>query len=229
MDHELYPYQERRWQKLLVRTRDEDGQGSQHQCEPANGQLDRQGWAAAYLLVSFFRGEWEGHNSLCFYRFDPKKRRYCCSLISHTHIHTRVHAYPHTYKYMYLHVHIHTCTYTCMYAHTCMYMHIHGCIHMYTHKYTCICRQMRYPQSSFAHRPQPQPSLPGLLFKLTSSSPTWSPHILLLPTMSSAPLCGHFPLCPTSLQCDPHEGKLRVIVVTNFALCIGPSSQRPAL
>lgn len=30
LDHKLYPYQERREQKLLMRPRDEDGQGSPH-------------------------------------------------------------------------------------------------------------------------------------------------------------------------------------------------------
>lgn len=82
---------------------------------------------------------------------------------------------------------------------------------------------MRYLQGSLAHRPQPQPSLPGLLFKLPSPT-TWSP------IFCSCLQCPHLPCvitspCPISLQCDsPHEGNLRVTVVTNFALCAGPSS-----
>jgi hypothetical protein len=185
-----------------MRTRDKDGQGSQHGVSrQMDSWTDRDGLLPTSVSASSGQNGKEGRNSLCFYRLDPKKRRYCCSLITHTHrpthmctgIPTHIHIYvhpcvcvcvcihihTHIYTHIYTHVYIHT--HACMYMHasTRVYVHIHGCTHthIYIHMYTHISTYA-YAHKRGAHRiASPtghslSPAFQVCCFKLTSSSAT---------------------------------------------------------
>lgn len=128
--HELYPYQERRRQKLLMRTRDEDGQGSQHQCEPANGQLDRRG-GLLHTSLSASSGESGRDTIACVFTDLTPRRGDTAAHLTHTHTHTctcipthiQIYVPSCTYTHVYIHMHVHTYMY--VYAHTWVYTHVY--------------------------------------------------------------------------------------------------------
>lgn len=136
--HELYPYQERRRQKLLMRTRDEDGQGSQHQCEPANGQLDRRG-GLLHTSLSASSGESRRDTIACVFTDLTPRRGDTAAHSSHTHTYTHVYMHTHThtnictFMYIYTRVHTHACTH--IHVCICTYMGVYTCIHINTHVY----------------------------------------------------------------------------------------------
>ena len=109
------------------------------QCEPGNGELDRQEQAAAYFCVSFFRVEWEKHSSLCSYRLDYEERKEILLFIHHMYMYKLLYTHSYIYTHIcrlyvyidkHIHVHIHT------YMHVYTGIHIHMYIHTHAHRYT---------------------------------------------------------------------------------------------
>lgn len=119
LDHRLYPYTEERTATAFKDQRQRWTRVTA-QCEPGDGQKDRQGQTAAYYCASFFRVEWEKHSSCILTDLTMRReKRYYCSLITCACTNSYIHTHTHICRlYVYIDTHIH--------------MHIHTGIQKYT-------------------------------------------------------------------------------------------------